>query len=67
MIGLLKKKKGEEYSSTSQDLKVIFASSKQAQNSFLRQNYKFYAKKRKNTKPKEWPQQNRVEKIEQEK
>ena len=33
----------------------------------MRQNYKFYAKKRKNTKPKELPQQNRVEKMEQEK
>ena len=29
----------------------------------MRQNYKFYAKKRKNTKQKEWPQQNRAGKI----
>ena len=28
----------------------------------MRQNYKFYAKKRKNTKPKEWPHQNRAKK-----
>ena len=33
----------------------------------MRQNYKFYTKKKKNTKPKEWPQQNRVEKTKQEK
>ena len=45
---------GEEYSSTSQDLKVIFASFGYAQHSFFRQNYKFHTKKRKNTKPKEW-------------